>query len=550
MGLGRRQYRGLPGSTGMIGPDGLGGYGPLLPGTANLAFNGGFLGQYGSGQANLWVYRGALRVPGILRATLLISGLLAQSPWDAYKPQGNDVPEKITPRPPLLEQMSPPDPRVTSLRSAMIDRIHDGNAIFVVASRNALGEPTAVWPVPASWVGVRRINTNNHYTSMLPVGSIEYQVGSSTFSSDDVIHVKGPCAPGALRGAGVLELALEGTIETAHEQEREAQKMSRHGVPSGILKFLTDTPSGTHDGQQLPMRQRMQDAADQWLAARDHNGVAVMNSAVDFTPLAWKPDDMQMVQARQFTLLQIANIMGVPPKFVGAQTGDSLTYATSETGGKELLRDTMGIYFEEFDQTFSLAFPNRRINVQFDRDAFTRSDLLQRYQAYQIGIDTGLLLKSEARAKEFLPPVDGIDDIGPTGSVAKQLNKGLPITEEGLKQITVGDLGGVPGTGKPPALPPAQPAVPIQALAQRLPVTGTRASELEISPGTSLWIYWTVGKGTARWMEKPHPWTALRDALISEGVSPRQAVGLATNIMQATPAGKALFAAHHQGGGH
>lgn len=46
-------------------------------------------------------------------------------------------------------------------------------------------------------------------------------------------------------------------------------------------------------------------------------------------------------------------------------------------------------------------------------------------------------------------------------------------------------------------------------------------------------------------MGSSHPWTTLRDALIKEGVPARMADGLATNIMMATPAGRALFKAHH-----
>lgn len=51
-------------------------------------------------------------------------------------------------------------------------------------------------------------------------------------------------------------------------------------------------------------------------------------------------------------------------------------------------------------------------------------------------------------------------------------------------------------------------------------------------------------------MASAHPWTTLRDALIKEGVPAEQADGLATNIMMATPAGRALFKAHHGKGRH
>lgn len=467
MGLGRRQYR-------MLGAQPDGTFGPLAsmsPTALSIRFNDGFAGEYGGSQANMWVYRGALRIPAVWKATLLVAELLAQVDWDAFSTHGNDEPVKID-RPSLLEQPCPPDTRFTTLRSGMIDYLHDGNAVFIVAARNSVGVPTAVWPVPASWVGVRRINSKNANTTMLPIGAIEYQVGTRTFSSDDVIHVKGPCAPGALRGAGVLEMFLSGTFATAHEQEREAQKMARHGVPAGILKFLNDNiPNSPAVDGTTPtgptMAQRMQNAADSWLAARDHSGVAVINSAVDFTPLAWNPDQMQMIQARQFTLTQIANIMRVPPQFVGAQpAGNSLTYATSETGGKELLRDTMGGHFAQWKQTLSLALP-RGTNAVPNLDQFIQSTMLERFQAYAVGVDAGFLKpNADVRVRmEHLPSDPKLDE-APTALAAKDQNKGLSIEDIGLKQAVEGDIGGVIGKGLSSSGKIVQ--VPVQAQATKI----------------------------------------------------------------------------------
>lgn len=70
-------------------------------------------------------------------------------------------------------------------------------------------------------------------------------------------------------------------------------------------------------------------------------------------------------------------------------------------------------------------------------------------------------------------------------------------------------------------------------------------SGLEIGKGSKLWLYWIGPKGSARYMGSPTPWTTLRAELEKEGVPPGQSAGLATNIMKATPAGRALFDAHH-----
>lgn len=71
-------------------------------------------------------------------------------------------------------------------------------------------------------------------------------------------------------------------------------------------------------------------------------------------------------------------------------------------------------------------------------------------------------------------------------------------------------------------------------------------SKLPFGPGTKLWEYWTVGKGAAKWMSSPQPWTTLH-AELTKYIGP-EAAGLTTNVMLATPAGRALFKLHH--GGH
>lgn len=76
---------------------------------------------------------------------------------------------------------------------------------------------------------------------------------------------------------------------------------------------------------------------------------------------------------------------------------------------------------------------------------------------------------------------------------------------------------------------------------------GLRVSKLQFGKGSKLWKYWTGAKGFARYGGSPAPWTALKAALISEGVPANEAGGLATNIMMATAAGRTLFKAHHSG---
>lgn len=80
-------------------------------------------------------------------------------------------------------------------------------------------------------------------------------------------------------------------------------------------------------------------------------------------------------------------------------------------------------------------------------------------------------------------------------------------------------------------------------------MTETRdQSKLKYGKGSKLWKYWVSGPGLARYIGKPHPWTALRDALLKEGVPANMVSGLTTNIMLATPQGKAAYKQGHKSG--
>lgn len=350
-----------------------------------------------SGTSEIQHYRGAMSIPGAWRASLLISDMLGHLPWDLYLGDDEDESaEKVWPRPPLLQQPAPPDTRMTTMSSNVLDLLWHGNAVSVIAARDAFGTPTAVLPVPASWVGVRRVN-EQYYP--IPKGSIEYWVGGMTFPARDVIHVKGPCAPGAVRGFGVLEAHMNGVLDLAADQIAQARSLSQHGVPTGVLK------SADPDLDQ-PQADKLKAA---WLRSQRERSIAVLNATTDFTPLSWNPEQMELVDARKFSLVEIALLFGLPLSFVGADHS-SRTYTNTEQEDMQLLKYTLAGHLARFEQTLSNAFPPGE-TVRANLEAFLRSDTLSRYQAYDIGVRGGWLLRSEVRKREYnLPPVADIDD--------------------------------------------------------------------------------------------------------------------------------------------
>src|SRR5690606_14005906 len=137
---------------------------------------------------------------------------------------------------------------------------------------------TAAIPVPAEAVGVLRVT--RPAMSSLPVGQLEYRIGTLSFGASEVIHIKGPTAPGSLRGLGGLQARID-TRTLARQQNKQARAISRHGVPTGVVK--SENPDLTAgEAQQLK---------SQWLAAQQNRTVAVLNASTSFQPLAWNPEE-------------------------------------------------------------------------------------------------------------------------------------------------------------------------------------------------------------------------------------------------------------------
>lgn len=345
----------------------------------------------GSGLSSTYTYSGAMAIPGAWRSALLLSDLLGSVPWHAYRTIGRGPAEMLDPTPALIDQPAPPDTRMTTFSSWALDLVWHGNAVGLIAARNSEGWPTAVLPVPANWVGVGRVGPGS--SSFLPVGEIEYSIGGRGYSVDEVIHIKGPCQPGALRGMGVLEAHLSGALTLATEQARQARSLSQHGVPTGTLK--SDNPDLTStEATELKAA---------WLKAQQERTIAVLNSTTHFTPLSWNPEELQLVEARKFSLHELALIFGLPLSFLGADQS-SRTYSNIEQEGLNLIKFSLAGHLARFEQTLSLAFP-RGTRVRANLDAILRADTLTRYQAHALGIGSGFLTANEARELEDRPPL-------------------------------------------------------------------------------------------------------------------------------------------------
>lgn len=433
-------------------------------------------------------YQGGMSIPGAWRAASLLSNLLGGVPWEAYRDLGPAPINKITPTPPLLSQPAPPDTNVTTFSSMALDLIWEGNAIALIAERGRDGWPTAIVPVPACYVQVRRARNADFQDYGVPLGTVMYGVGNQWYTSDQVIHVKGPCKPGCLRGMGVLEAHLMGSLRLSQELQRQAGTIGAQGVPTGLLK--STAPDMTPD--------EAQDLKSSWMASQRDRTVAVLNETTDFQPLSWNPSETQLLDARRFSLIEVANIFGIDPSWLGVAS-NTMTYSNVESEAINLVKFSLGGHLARFEAAFTLAMP-RGTQAKANLDALLRADTLSRYQAHEIGIRAGFLTRDEAR---------GMEDRAPLTPAQKE------------------ELLPLPALGAGPGAPPAQN--PLTPPATGLPpevIKGNVPGARSLRAQKDLHAYWVKGAGLAKWRAADEPLVALYGQL-AEYMEPGEARGAA-----------------------
>jgi phage portal protein BeeE len=142
--------------------------------------------------------------------------------------------------------------------------------------------------------------------------------------------------------------------------------------------------------------------------------IAVLNELTDFTPVAWRPVDSQMIESRAFNLIEVALMWGIPPTKLGATVGGG-TYKNAQMEEVQARNDALAPWATLLEEAISIDLLPRGQNAVWDLAASLRTDTLSQYQAYQAalggpGPQSSWLLVDEVRARENLDPMDVVAD--------------------------------------------------------------------------------------------------------------------------------------------
>jgi hypothetical protein len=220
--------------------------------------------------------RTALQVPAVKRAHDLIAGTLGGLPLNLYGPDNTTLPSTF------LSQPEPSSPRSVSMTRLVADMLFDEVGWWRVTRRLWNGYPYSVERLSPGRVVVNK-------------GRV--WVDGKVADDTDLIRFDSPF-PGLLRaGARAIRTAL--ILDAAAARYADGAPPADYFTPSEGVDPGTDTEIAA--------------LLDDWKTARQTRSTAYVPAALTYNTAGWSPDKLQLADARQHAVLEIARCAGIDP---------------------------------------------------------------------------------------------------------------------------------------------------------------------------------------------------------------------------------------------
>lgn len=139
----------------------------------------------------------------------------------------------------------------------------------------------------------------------------------------------------------------------------------------------------------------------------------ILEEGMSIEKLGIPPDDAQFIETRRFQLGEIARMFRVPPHMIGDVTSSTSWGSGIEQQELGYLSHTLRPWLKRIEQgahkDLLLEAERRDTVIEHLVEDFLRTDIAARMQAYVQAITNGIMTRNEARERENLNPLDGLD---------------------------------------------------------------------------------------------------------------------------------------------
>ena len=293
-----------------------------------------------------------------------------------------------------------PNPRMTRfdfIKVLIVSTLLKGNG-YAYIERDNKGDAIGLHFIPAELVTINRPKSLRE--------SVSYSIaGLGTVESCNMIHIKNFSYDG-IEGVSTLRHARN-TLGLSTDAEAHAAGFFKGGANlAGILKTTTNLNSQ----QKNELKRSWQMAFSP--ATGTPNGVAVLEGNLSFEPITVNPTDAQLLETRQFNVVDICRFFGVSP--VKAFDLTKSSYSTVEATNLSFLTETLSPLLEKIELEFErkLYKPSEKdsIDVRFDTATLLRADKQSLANYYQTLFNIGVVSPNDIRKQLDMEAIEGGDN--------------------------------------------------------------------------------------------------------------------------------------------
>ena len=342
----------------------------------------------------------AMLLSAVYRCVEVISDSIAQLPCEPYRIDSDGCKIKFTKHPTynlLNREPNQNMSKFTFMKTMVVSMLLTGNA-YALIERDERGNAKALYYIPTELVTILKPQTITD--------TISYSItGMKNVVEDcNMIHILNFTSDG-YEGISTLAYARK-TLGLAMDAEANAEGFFKGGANvAGILKC--NSPLTTKQKESLK---------SSWNSAFNGstgtpNGIAVLDADLDFQSVTVNPSDAQLLETRQFNVVDICRFFGVSP--VKAFDLSKSSYNTIEQMQLAFLTDTLQPLLEKIECEFQrkLYKPSEKdnITVRFSTAPLLRADKQSQANYYNTLFQMGVMTINEIRRELDLPHLENGD---------------------------------------------------------------------------------------------------------------------------------------------
>lgn len=339
----------------------------------------------------------AMLLSTVYRCVDVISDSVAQLPLEPFKIDSQGYKIKLTNHPSYYVLNKEPNYRMsrfTFIKTLIISTLLRGNG-YAYIERDVNGNVKGLHYIDPDRVTITDDTTGLVYN----ITGFKNQIMDS-----DIIHILNFSYDG-IHGISTLQHA-KNTLGLSMDSEAHAAGFFKGGANlAGILTV-----------QSTLSEKQKSDLKSSWQLAFSPstgtpNGVAVLEGNMDFKPITVSPSDSQLLETRQFNVIDVCRFFGVSP--VKAFDLSKSSYSTVEATQLAFLTDTLSPLLEKIELEFErkLFKPNEKfkIDVRFDTSVLLRADKTAEAEYLNKLFQIGSITPNEIRRRLDLPSLDNGD---------------------------------------------------------------------------------------------------------------------------------------------